>query len=123
MSKKIWLVTAGEPHFYSSLNGALQELNYLHHSMADTFPRDMTDKETGFKEFLWELTDIDTKEDFESDPWATDIWSSVGWWWNSYTQEKRTTIISLLAVPIDVVHGEAKFDHAETDLLVDESHL
>lgn len=118
----IWLVTAGEPLFYSTLEGAIKQLNYLHHSMADTFPRDMTDPETGFREFNWELTDIDTQEDTSKDPWATDVWASYGYWYNHYTDETRQTIISLIKVPFDTQFGESKYDHEERELLLNEDH-
>ena len=124
MSKKLWMVTAGEVHFFSSLRNALQEMNYLHHTMADTFPRNLTDRETGFKEFLWELTDVDTQEDKNAaDPWATDVWVSTGYWFNRADQDSRETIITIITVPMDTVHGVEKYDHAETDLLVAEDHL
>ena len=124
MSKTIWLISADRPYFFSTRAKAFTELNYIHHRIADDFSRDMTDKETGFMEFRWELVDMDTQlvED-ANDPWSEGVWVSTASWYNSYTQDHDKTTITILEVPLDLEFGEEKFDHAEQQLLLAEDHL
>lgn len=125
MSKTIWLVSGDRPYFFSTRGKAFTELNYIHHRIADdNFPRNMTDKETGFKEFCWELTDMDTQlvED-ANDPWSEGVWVSTASWYNGYSQDHDKTTITILEVPFDLEFGEEKFDHAERERLLSEDYL